>query len=144
MIRKGDSRRGLLKWVHPSACRLNEMGSLWMQLPLQFFTDLFETLQVFLSWSEVVHLVLRLSSLYFFINFFHFFNLFFFFFFQVRLLLEYVDTLWAQLLLEFSADHFETIHTYSTWSVDVHMVMGLSSRYFLSTFSMKQTIHVKC
>ena len=44
-------------------------------------TDLFESLQVFLSWSEDVHVVLGLSSRYFFINFFHFFYLIFFFFF---------------------------------------------------------------
>ena len=57
--------------------RRHEMGSLWMQLLLQFFTDLFEILQdlVLLSWSEDVHLVLGLSSHCFFINFFHFFNL---------------------------------------------------------------------
>ena len=63
------SRRGLLKWVRPSVYRHNEIGSLWTQL-LLVFTDLFETLQVFLSWSEDVHLVLGLSSHYFFINFF--------------------------------------------------------------------------
>ena len=34
------------------------MGSLWTQLLLQVLTDLFETLQVFLSWSEDVHLIL--------------------------------------------------------------------------------------
>ena len=61
--------------------RHNEMGSLWTQLLLQSFTDLFETVQVFLPWSEDVHLVLELSSLYFFINFFDSF-------FQVLLLLE--------------------------------------------------------
>ena len=37
--------------------RHNEMGSLWTQLLLQFLTDLFETLQVFLSWSEDVHVI---------------------------------------------------------------------------------------
>ena len=45
-----------------------------------------------------------------------------------------IDTLWAQLLLEFSIDHFETMHTCSTWSVDVHVVLGLSSRYFYQFF----------
>ena len=42
--------------------RQNEMGRLWEQLLLQFYTHLFETLQVFLSWSEDVHVVLGLSS----------------------------------------------------------------------------------
>ena len=38
------------------------MGSLWMQLLLQFLTNIFETLQVFLSWSEDMHAFLaRLS-----------------------------------------------------------------------------------
>ena len=78
------SSSGLLKLVCPSVRRHNEMGSLWMQLLLQFLTNLFETLQAFLSWSEDVHLVWGLSSL-FFINFFHFYDLSFF---QVRSLLE--------------------------------------------------------
>ena len=30
---------------------------------------------------------------------------------------------------------FETMHTCSTWSVDMHVVLGLSSDYFLSTFT---------
>ena len=51
-------------FVPPSVRRHNEMGSLWTQLLLQFLIDLFETLQVFLSWSEDVHLVLGLSSRY--------------------------------------------------------------------------------
>ena len=33
------------------------MGVFWAQLLLQFFTDLFETLQVFSSWCEDVHMV---------------------------------------------------------------------------------------
>ena len=33
------------------------MGVLWAQLLLQFFTDLFETLQTFSSWCEDVHVV---------------------------------------------------------------------------------------
>ena len=50
------SQRGLLKWVCPSVRpseipsihKHSEMGSLWMQVLLQFWTDFFETLQVFL------------------------------------------------------------------------------------------------
>ena len=45
-----------------------------------------------------------------------------------------IDTLWAKLLHEFSTDHFETVHTGSTWFVDVHVVLGLSFFYLLSTF----------
>ena len=118
--------------VHPSEIpfvrRHNEKGSLWTQLLLQFLTDLFESLQVFLSWSEDVHLVwgLGLSSRYFFLSTFPtYFGLVFF---QVRLL-----CVWAQ-LLEFSTDHFETMHTCSTWSVDVHEVLELSSHYFYQLF----------
>ena len=56
---------------------------------LQFFTDLFETLQMFVSWSKDVHLVLGLSSLYFIIIIiYQLFPLFDLVFFQVRLLLE--------------------------------------------------------
>ena len=128
------SRRGLLKWVHPSVCpsirRHNEMGSLWTQLLLQFLTVLFETLQAFLSWSKDVHLVLGLSC-YFFINLFHFFDLVFF----SGPITVRIDTLREQFLLEFSTHHFETLHTCSTWTVGVHVVLGLSSHYFLSTFS---------
>ena len=45
-----------------------------------------------------------------------------------------IDTLWAQILLEFSTDHFETMNTCSTWSVDVHVGLVLSSHYFYQLF----------
>ena len=45
----------------PSVRWHNEMGSLWTHLLLQFLTDLFETLQLILSWSEDMHLILGLS-----------------------------------------------------------------------------------
>ena len=41
-----------------------------------------------------------------------------------------IDILWAQLLLEFSTDHFETMGTCSTLSVNVHMVLELSSLFY--------------
>ena len=62
--------------------------------------------------------------LFFFHQLFHFSTYFFF----------RSDYLWVELLLEFSTDHFETMHTYSTWSIDVHVVLGLSFLYFLSVF----------
>ena len=123
---------GDLKWVRPSEIpsvrRHNEMGSLWTQFLLQFLTDLFETLQVFLSWSEDVHQVLGLSSLHFFFNFFHFLDLVFFRsdYYRNRYLVGAT--------LEFSTDHFETMDACSTWSVDVHLVLGLSSHYFYHLF----------
>ena len=46
------------------------------------------------------------------------------------------DILWAQLLLDFSTDYLETMHTCSTWSEDVRVVLGYSAIifFFLSTF----------
>ena len=38
------------------------VGSFCAELLLQFYADLFETLQVFLSWSEEVHVVCIESS----------------------------------------------------------------------------------
>ena len=46
-----------------------------------------------------------------------------------------IDILWAQLLIDFSIDHLETMHTCSTWSEDVHVVLGLLSLFnFLHFF----------
>ena len=45
-----------------------------------------------------------------------------------------MDTLWVQLHLEFSTDHFETMHTCSTLSVNVRVVFGLSSVIFYQLF----------
>ena len=81
--------------------------------PLTDFTDLFQTLQVFLSCSEDVHVVLGLSSFYLFINFFHFVDLVLFFFFSGQITIR----------IDFHR-LFDTIHTCST------MVWGLSSHYF--------------
>ena len=93
--------------------------------PLTVFPNLFETLLVFLSWSENVHLVLGLSSRIIFSQLFPLFRQFFF--------RPGIETLWEQLLKEFQTDHLETLHTCFTWPVDVHVVIRLSSRYF-STF----------
>ena len=57
-----------------------------------------------------------------FINFFHFFDLEKVFPTSIG-----IDTLQEQLLLEFSTNHFETMHICSTWSEDVHEVLELSS-----------------
>ena len=91
--------------------------------PLTVLSTLFETLQVFLSYSENVHVVLSLSSRYFCYQPFPFFQLNCF---PGQITIR-IFTLWAQLLLEFSTDHFDTMHT---WSVDVHVVLGFSSYYF--------------
>ena len=66
---------------------------------------------------------LGLSSNYLFI---HVFPLFWLSLFQVQLVL---DTLWAQLLLEFSTNHFETMYICSARPEDVRVFLGLSSYY---------------
>ena len=71
------------------------------------------------AWSEDVRVVLGLASHYLFI---FLFSLFFFCFpgpISIR-----IDTLWTQLVLEFSVDQFETtsMHICSTWSEDVCVV----------------------
>ena len=69
-----------------------------------------------------MRVVLGVSSHYFFINFSHFFDKFF-----PGPISIGIDTLWAQLLLEFSTNHFGTMHICSTWSEDVPVVLGFSS-----------------
>ena len=77
-----------------------------------------------------MHLVCGISSRYFFIiNFFHFFD----FLFPGQITIR-IDTWWAQLLLELSMDYFETVHTCPTRSVDVHVVVLLSSVFFITFF----------
>ena len=80
-------------------------------------------------------------STIFYINFFYVFDLVF----QGSIIIR-IDTLWTQFLLQFSTDNLETMHTCSTWSVDVHMVLGLSSHYllfFCSSFSTKVFFQVR-
>ena len=74
------------------------------------------------TWSEDVRVVLGLSSHYFI----HFFPLFGLSFFPGPISIG-IDTLWAQLLLEFSTNRFETMHICSISSEDVYVVFGLSS-----------------
>ena len=81
-----------------------------------------------------MHVVLGLSSGYFFYQLFLFFRLSFF---SPGSITIRMDTLLAQLLIEFSTDHFETMHTCSTRSVDV--VWGLSSLYFFNHFCFLST-----
>ena len=72
------------------------------ELLLQFYTKLFETLRVFLSWSEDVHVLLGLCSHHFLSTFFHFFDIF-----QVLIGIR-IDTIWVQLILHVSTHHFYT------------------------------------
>ena len=62
---------GVLCYTVRLSVRPSPVGTLCSQLCLQFYADLFETFQMFLSWSEAVHgldIILRLS----FVTFPHF------------------------------------------------------------------------
>ena len=82
------------------------VGTLWVQLLLQFLTNPSEILQVSSSWFEDVHVFFKVSLNYFF-HFFHIFNLRLFFLHGSEFV---VGTLWAQLLLQFNVDSSETSH----------------------------------
>ena len=41
-----------------------------------------------------------------------------------------LGTLWAQLLLQFSTDCFETLQVFSAWNEDVHVVLVKYFDYF--------------
>ena len=45
-----------------------------------------------------------------------------------------LGTLWAQLLLQFSTDFFETFHMFSAWNQDVHVVLDNTLIIFFSLF----------
>ena len=82
----------------------------------------------FLNYAYLFYMVWRCACGFgiilplFFINFFHVYWLSFF----SGPISIGIDTLWAQLLLEFFTNHFETMHICSTWSEDVRVVLGLS------------------
>ena len=65
----------------------------------------------------------------YFINFFLLFRLGFLGSITIR-----IDTLWTQFLPEFSTDHFETMHTCFTRSVNVYALLRLSSHKFYLLF----------
>ena len=52
-----------------------------------------------------------------------------------------VGTLCAQLLLQFHANSFKTLHVLWAWSEDMHVVWIYSSDYFLSFFSQFELSH---
>ena len=70
------------------------------------------------TWSVDVHLVLWVIR--YFLSTFSTFPTSFF----PGSIITRINTLWVQLLLEFSTDHFHTMRTRSTSSVDVHVVLG--------------------
>ena len=104
----------------PSSIRID---TLCAQLILQFFTHHFKTMYTCSIWSEDVRMVLGFCHYFFIIFFcFHFFGLVF----RGPISIG-IDTLWAQLFLEFSTNHFETMHIFSTWSENVYVVLGIYS-----------------
>ena len=82
------------------------LKTFWTQFRLEVSTNHFETMHTCSTWSVNVHVVLILSSHYFY----QLFPLFLLSFFPGSISIR-IDTLWAQLFLEFSSDHFETMHT---------------------------------
>ena len=64
-------------------CVMRGSEFLWAQLLLQFLTDPFETLQMFSSWSEDMHVLFTESLKFFFFSLFSHFNLDFFAWFWV-------------------------------------------------------------
>ena len=90
---------------------------MWAQLLLQFYTDCFETLHVF-PYGMRMCMWFGYNCYNIFCHFFHIVNL-------VIFHPRYIDSgylLWAQLLLQFCTDGFETLHMFSSWYEDVHVV----------------------
>ena len=111
-----EEKRGDIVFCFPSFCPLQVVGTLFMQLLLQFYLDSFETLQVFRSWSENVHIVwiyLQISC-----HFFHKMNLVIF----PAEVNRYICILCMQLLLQFYSDSFETWQAFRYWSENTHIV----------------------
>ena len=97
------------------------VGTLWAQLLIQFYTDLFETLYMFSpwSWDNAYGLDIILELI-----FVTFSTLWTSSFSDLRFYesLETVGTLWAQLLIQFYTDPYATLHMFLPWSGDVHVV----------------------
>ena len=116
-----EKRRDIVFGI-PSFRPPNIVGTLCAQLLLQFYADSFETSQMFLSWSEDMHVVWRYYPEIIFCHFFRNLNLVIFrrFYSQSE---KIVGTLCAQLLLQFYIDSFETSQVFCTWSEDMHVVL---------------------
>ena len=89
-----------------------------MHFLLQFYVNSFETLQVFRSWSEDVHIVWAYSPQNFYCHFLHKFNELSHFCDQIKIL----GILCMHLLLQFNVDTFETLQVFRSWSEDVHII----------------------
>ena len=98
---------------------INSGYLLWAQLLLQFCTDRFETLHMFSSWYEDVHVV-WVWLLENFSYFFYIVNLVFFH-------SQYIGNgylLWAQLLLQFCTNCYETLHMFFFHGMKMCMWFG--------------------
>ena len=87
------------KICHFSASQMQWVGTFWVKLLLQFYFELFETLQTFCSWSEDVHVVWTSTYKYFYFPFFQ----------RSHVLLshiQWVGTAWVQLPLQYSIPIF--------------------------------------
>ena len=115
---------------------------MWAQLLLGFSTDHFKTMHTCFTWSVNIDVVLGLSSRYF-LSTFVTFSTMFFFFFSGPICIR-IDILWAQLLLDFSTDHLESIQTCFTWSEDVHVVLSYPAIIFLQFFALFQFSFFSC
>ena len=93
------------------------MGNCVGNLFYSFIPNIFKVCKCFYRGPEDVHMLLELSSKYFYTTFSTFLTFFFSDPISIR-----KDTLWAQLFLEFSTDHFETMHTCYRWSEDVRLI----------------------
>ena len=105
------------KLSHFSPQYIDSRYLLWAQLLLQFYTDCCETLHVISSWYEDVQVV-WVELLEYFCHFFHIVNL-------VSFISKYINNgylLWAQLLLQLCIHYYETLHAFSSWYEDVHVV----------------------
>ena len=94
---------------------------------LQYLNDRFETLQVFWTWSEHMHLMLVFSQDYYF-QLFLAFELNLFLSLKSFVLVFEVHTLCVH-RLEFSTDLFKVLNWLWTWSQDAHVILVFSSNY---------------
>ena len=93
-----------------------------MDFLLHFYSDSFETLQMFRSWSDDVHIVLILSS----DNFCHSFC-------KINLV-----TFPAE--VNRYSNSFDALYVFKSWSEDVHIVKISPSDYFCHFFHKKNLV----
>ena len=112
---------------------MNGQDTVWSQL-LQFYTNSFKTSLVFCTWSEDMYVVWNFG--------YNPQNILLTFFSQVELShfsgiiynkVNGWDTVWAQLLLHFYTNSFETSLVFWSWSEDMHVVWIMEFSLVLHT-----------